>query len=715
MPSFPGFIGGSAPSESVIATSERTVNWYVERVGTEGPQHTTALYPVPGQHPWITAAGITAAASYATQVLQDGASAYWRLNEASGLVAADQVGGAPGTISGGVTLGQPGALADGATAMAFDGTTGKIVTAASLTLPVAFTVEAWITVTAAQLTVSFPTICSTRVAGESSSIFFGGNDVSGKLIALTVGGVLFGTRPLGDGQWHHCVLVVSAGVATIYVDGLADATGAWPRATTLPATPVAIGYDVKTPGLWWRGALDEVAIYPVALTAAQVAAHYAARTLPPATTVLVDVNASAGLVASERAFVVIGAGLYEIFADATLVRRGTVTPGAAPAQLAYNGQAAGQLLVASGGNADLFQLSTNALTRVLTGEATAIGMLDEYFLALNATTGQLRLSNLQDGLTWDPTQKAHRSAQPDRWIGMLVNAPDLWLLGQSTGDVWYDAGTAPFPLAMRQGLTVQYGVVAPASLQAIAGQVFWLTSTREGVGLVVRSNGYDPQPVTTPEVANAIAGYARTASVRDAEALVYRMAGHTFYVLRFPSANATWQYDLTTGLWTELGSWNPARGAYDVWRPRMHLYAFERHLVGEAQTGTLSLLDVTYATESTGDPIRRLRRGPVLIQGLQRLPLRRFELVLEAGLGLVTGLGAAPVVLAHFSADGGQTWGAWRQAGAGRLGQYRTRVAFTRLGAPRLFVAEIVVSDPIPWRVLDALINNDATVDGRAA
>jgi hypothetical protein len=491
MPTCPGFIGGSAPSESVIATSERTVNFYVEHVGTQGPQHTTALYPTPGQQPWITAAS-----------------------------------------SGGI---------------------------------------------------------------------------------------------------------------------------------------------------------------------------------------VVDVNASAGLVAAERAFVVIGAGLYEIFADATIVRRGSVTPGLAPAQLSFNGLTGGHLLVASGGNADCYVLSTNTLTRVLTNEATAIGMLDGYFLALNATTGKLRLSNLLDGLTWDPTQWATRSAQPDRWIGLQVNAPDVWLLGQHTGDVWFDAGTAPFPLAQRQGLTVQYGVVAPASLQAIAGQVFWLTSTREGAGLVVRSNGYDPQPVSTPEVASAIAGYARTASLRDAEALVYRMAGHTFYVLRFPSANATWQYDLTTGLWTELGSWNPARGAYDVWRPRMHVYAFEQHLVGEAQTGTLSRLDVTYATESTGDPIRRLRRGPVLIQDLQRLPLRRFELVLEAGRGAVVDPGQHPVVLAHFSADGGQTWGAWRQAGAGAMGQYRTRAVFTRLGSPRLFVAEIVVSDPVPWRVIDALINNDATVGASAA
>src|SRR4051812_23989936 len=56
MPSFPGFINGSAPSASAIATSERTVNFYVEKIGTHGPQSKIALYPTPGQLAWITAA-----------------------------------------------------------------------------------------------------------------------------------------------------------------------------------------------------------------------------------------------------------------------------------------------------------------------------------------------------------------------------------------------------------------------------------------------------------------------------------------------------------------------------------------------------------------------------------------------------------------------------------------------------------------------------------
>jgi hypothetical protein len=52
VPSYPGFIGGSLPSQSALATSERTVNFYKERISTQGTQHKEALYPTPGFQTW---------------------------------------------------------------------------------------------------------------------------------------------------------------------------------------------------------------------------------------------------------------------------------------------------------------------------------------------------------------------------------------------------------------------------------------------------------------------------------------------------------------------------------------------------------------------------------------------------------------------------------------------------------------------------------------
>ena len=54
--------------------------------------------------------------------------------------------------------------------------------------------------------------------------------------------------------------------------------------------------------------------------------------------------------------------------------------------------------------------------------ATQIGMIDGYGIAFDASVGKIRLSNLNDFTTWDPTQFAIRSAAPDNWRAMCVNA-----------------------------------------------------------------------------------------------------------------------------------------------------------------------------------------------------------------------------------------------------------------------------------------------------
>jgi len=423
---------------------------------------------------------------------------------------------------------------------------------------------------------------------------------------------------------------------------------------------------------------------------------------------IIDVGGRGGVSTGTRAFVVIGAGFYEIFQNATIFRRGTVAQDSNVAQFAYLGPTSNQLGVASGGNAYVFNLTTNFLTKVLTGECNQIGMLDEYLIALNQTTGRLRLSNLNDGSTWDPTQFALRSAQPDPWVAMVVNAPDIFLIGANSGDVWFDAGTAPFPLAARQGLNIPFGIIAPFSLVNIAGRMFWLSGNKEGNGLVVATEGYGVKPVSTTELDNAIAGYARTATITDAEAFAFQMVGHTFYVLRFPAANATWLYDLTTGVWTELGTWNSSRGDYDVWHPRFHLAAYGLHITGESSTGALSLLDVTYGTEADGSVIRRLRRGPILINDMKRQSISRFELVLEPGIGLQSGQGSNPLAMGRFSMDGGKTWGNERLCGTGFIGQYNRKVYWNRHGSPYMYVPEVTFTDPIPWRIIDALYNNEA-------
>lgn len=212
------------------------------------------------------------AGSYPAQVIADGAIAYWRLDETAGPNAKDIIGGWTGTISGGVMLGQPGALPDGNTAMLFDGTSGKIQTVSTLLFPVTCTIEFWIK-TSSQ---TQRAIVSNKI-GASSDLLCGILSTGAYVFGSTI--FVYGTRPLSDGAWHHCVCVMSNNLGAIYVDGTLDASTATTRNVGATAA-VSFGWDEKEPTLWYLGRLDEIAIYPTALTPQQIAAHYTAAVGP---------------------------------------------------------------------------------------------------------------------------------------------------------------------------------------------------------------------------------------------------------------------------------------------------------------------------------------------------------------------------------------------------------------------------------------------------
>jgi len=425
-----------------------------------------------------------------------------------------------------------------------------------------------------------------------------------------------------------------------------------------------------------------------------------------------DINCRALFAMAGRCYAVMGASVYQVFAtnSAAIVTGGTVVNDPNMASIASNGAAGGQLLIGSGTNGYLLTIATNTLVAVanLAGITTSVGMIDGYFLAFNAATSTFYISNLNDGATWDLTQFAQRSIAPDPWVSMTVDSNrQIWLIGEQTGEVWYDAGTSPFPFQPVPGSVFGYGTCAPASVKLVGSSMMWLSQNSNGAGQVIGANGLVPERVSTYAVETAIAGYARTVGITDAEAVTYSDQGHTFYCLTFPAANATWVYDLTTRLWHERGVWDTATGSYGVWGPRNHAYAFGKHLVGNRGTGMLCEMDITFTSECNGDLIRRLRIPPPIWVDPQakRMFVSRFQLLMEPGLGAVSGQGSNPQVLLRTSADV-KTWTGSLSATAGTLGAYTQNVYWTRLASSQqMWVPEIVVTDPIPWRIVGALID----------
>lgn len=223
---------------------------------------------------------------YVQDVLNDGASDYWRLGESSGTTGVD-LGGFNNLVEGStVAHGAAGAVpGDTNKASTFNGTsTGTAGTTTCITSPSTFSVEAWIktTTTSGGKIVGFGSAQATASATTDRNLYM---DNSGHVIfGVNSGGVrtVASAGTYNNGTWHHLVGTLSSAGLALYVDG--NRVGFDP-ATTNALTYMGywrVGGDSLTgwpsapTSAYFAGATDEVAIYPKALTAVQVGAHYAA-------------------------------------------------------------------------------------------------------------------------------------------------------------------------------------------------------------------------------------------------------------------------------------------------------------------------------------------------------------------------------------------------------------------------------------------------------
>lgn len=404
-----------------------------------------------------------------------------------------------------------------------------------------------------------------------------------------------------------------------------------------------------------------------------------------------------------RAFAVIGTTLNEITDVATSL--GAVIADANPATLNSNGDGGGELFLTSGDVGYILDLVTNALTIERPTGNLVGAMLDGYFLVLDPTDSTVYISEHLDGKTWDPTQRAQRSLAPDRWVAMATNYREVWLFGTETSEVWFNAGTSPFPFAPHPSGLVPYGIAAPFSVKNVNGTLMWLAQTKSGCGQVVVAQGFTPRVISTQALTQAIEKYG---DVSDAIGDTFDCAGHTFYLLTFPSAgNISWLYDLNSKVWTELVTWISEDNTYIAWRPLFHFFFDEKHLMLDRTSGNILHLSPAFGLDVDGRPIRRMRVAPIPMADLKRMFMRRFTLFLENGLGLTTGQGSQPEVAMRKSNDGAKTWGTERKRNAGPKGEYRKRVDWFNLGAARDPWVEVVMTDPIPWRLVDAFMDAD--------
>ena len=383
-----------------------------------------------------------------------------------------------------------------------------------------------------------------------------------------------------------------------------------------------------------------------------------------------------------------------------------------PVQFSSSGDAGEQLLFVSGDYAYCYDFESNVLAPVIQG-ASFGGFIDSYFVVLDASTSTLKVSQSFDGFQWDPTQVYQRSRAGDKWLSMAVTSNNIWLIGTQTGEVWVGTGDPDGRFAPYTPVFIEVGVIASDTMIRVSGDtMMWVAQDKDGAGYVVRTSGYQPEKVSTTAVDRSIQSLS---TISDGSAFSYQQDGHIFYVLSFPAAQVTWVFDLTTGEWHRRGYWDPAVMAYQTYRPQCHAFAFGGvhglglSLVGDRASGRIASLASRVGTDMDGAVIRRMRQAPHISDRDQEVTFDRLQMDMDVGEGLAVGQGSDPTMMLVYSNNGGNTWGheLWRSAG--KQGDYRIQVAWSRLGTAKNRVFRLVVTDPVPWRVVGAWLETEGS------
>ena len=407
-------------------------------------------------------------------------------------------------------------------------------------------------------------------------------------------------------------------------------------------------------------------------------------------------------------YVVSGQGLYKIDTSYNSTFLGTIN-GTGPVSIADNGT---QIFIASNPDGYIYNISTGAFAPIGDPDfpgASTVGYLDGYFVFNEPNSQKVWVTSLLDGTSIAPLDFASAEGAPDQLISVNVDHREAWLFGTGTTEVWYNAGTADFPLQRIQGAFNELGCAAVYSVAKLDNTLFWLGADARGRGIVYQATGYRGERISTHAVEFAIQSYS---TLSDAVAYSYQQEGHKFYVLTFPTANATWVYDTITGAWHERAGLT--NGVFTRHRSNCQMNFNNQTIVGDYEDGRIYAFDLdVYADDDQPQKwLRSWRALPTGQNNLRRTAHHTLQFDCQSGVGVNDGQGSDPQAMLRWSDDAGHTWSREHWTSLGAIGRYGQRVFWRRLGMTlklRDRVYEVSGTDPTKIVIMGAELILDGT------
>ncbi len=375
-----------------------------------------------------------------------------------------------------------------------------------------------------------------------------------------------------------------------------------------------------------------------------------------------------------------------------------------------------QIMFTDGADGWIYVISTNTLTQIVDADfpngTTFCTSLDGYFCVSDPGTQKLRISALNNGLSWAAVDYTLAQSNSDNIIRITAHLDNFWAFGTRTVEQFFDSGNVLFPFEPVRGAVLPFGLAAFRTIAKSATGICFLAQSERGSILPVIVIGSVVSPIFNTGIREEIANLN---VYTDAVGFVYHLAEHQFYVLTFPTEGKTYVYDFDNNLSHERSSLDPDTLEPAAWFPSCYMTIGGYSLCGDSRSGSLMRLSDDIFTEA-GTRIERRRRiasiinppkGGRPITGVNYTTVNKLIIRVQTSTGLLSGQGSPPTMMLKVSRDGGRTFDVESTREVGQVGDYTDMCIWDMLGTSKKWCAEIRMTDPVDWKILEAYVDTD--------
>lgn len=400
---------------------------------------------------------------------------------------------------------------------------------------------------------------------------------------------------------------------------------------------------------------------------------------------------------NEIGYRVTGDTLYEVASDGTHTDRGTI-PGTDRCIFADDGV---NMFIVSDFIVSQYSSSTNLVTTVtdtdIAGSQSVTFINNQFAYTFPLLTV---FSVVGDGSSATSLNGVGAESNPDELVRDYTFNQVLYRFGKRSVGLWYNSGVGVPPFDRIEGQIVNIGLQAIHSIANTKDFIYWLGSDNQ----IYKARDSQEVVISTAAISGAIQDYSTTS---DAFSSTLTIDDKEILVVTFPTANKTWCLieELEKNGWFELSE-GKTDGRYNA---GSIMEVYNKILVGDRSSGDLYNLDFNVYDQAGTTWRRRRVLGSINSDKLgvkgQRVQMSRFELIMEKGVGLLTGQGEDPLIMIEASYDGGNSWvtGTWMRIG--RLGEFNIRAEWHSMKSFYDMIIRITTSDPVAYNIYSGAID----------